>query len=89
MIPRTSTRPRLEELAALASITVDDLKEFKEADVEELTKELGLPVTAKVKLRGLHRKLLEAANADGVARPPCVLAVSHNLDPLRNRDLAH
>ena len=48
----------LEEVAALASIRVDDLKEFKEADFEELTRELGIPVTAKVKLRGLFRKLL-------------------------------
>ena len=55
----------LEELAALASITVGDLKEFKEADFEELTKELGIPVTAKVKLRGLHRELLESCAEGG------------------------
>ena len=48
----------LEELCTLASITVDDLKVFEPADFEELTKELGIPVTAKVKLRGLHRNLL-------------------------------
>ena len=48
----------LEKLAQLASITVDDLKVFEPADFEELTKELGLPVTAKVKLRELHRNLL-------------------------------
>ena len=55
----------LEELCTLASITVDDLKVFEPADFEELTKELGLPVTAKVKLRGLHRKLLESCAEDG------------------------
>ena len=55
----------LEELATLASITLDDLKAFEPADFEELTKELGLPVTAKVKLRGLHKTLL--ANAAGKA----------------------
>ena len=57
----------LAELAALASITVDDLTAFEPADFEELTKELGLPVTAKVKLRGLHRKLLESCAEGGGA----------------------
>ena len=55
----------LGELATLASITVDDLKDFKEADFEELTKDLGIHVTAKVKLRGLHRKLLESCAEGG------------------------
>ena len=48
----------LEEVAALASIRVDDLKEFTEADFEDLTKELNVAVTPRVKLRGLFRKLL-------------------------------
>ena len=48
----------LEELAALAGIGVDDLREFKESDFDDLTKELNVAVTARVKLRGLFRKLL-------------------------------
>ena len=58
----------LAELAALASITVDDQKEFKEADFEDLTKELNVAVTARVKLRGLFRKLLatERVSTPGV-----------------------
>ena len=60
----------LEEVAALASIRVDDLKEFKEADFEELTRELGIPVTAKVKLRGLFRKLLASQPALLEGVPP-------------------
>ena len=35
----------LAELCTLASITVDDLKVFEPADFEELTKELGIPVS--------------------------------------------
>ena len=49
----------LAELAALASIEVSDLKAFTAADFEELAKELAIPVAAKVKLRGLHNKLLD------------------------------
>ena len=40
----------LEELAALAGVGVDDLREFKESDFDDLTKELSVAVTARGEL---------------------------------------
>ena len=48
----------LEALAQLAGIQVDEFKEFKERDFEDLTVELGIQVTARVKLRAQFRQLV-------------------------------
>ena len=48
----------LEALAQLAGIQVDEFKEFKEKDFEDLTVELGIQVTARVKLRAQFRQLV-------------------------------
>ena len=59
----------LAELAALAEMEESLFAEFTESDFEDLTKDLGLPVPARVKLRGLHNKLLanSASEAAGIA----------------------
>ena len=58
----------LAELAALAQMEESLFAEFEPSDFEDLTKDLGLPVPARVQLRGLHKKLL--ANAAAPAGGP-------------------
>eukprot|EP01046_Picozoa_sp_COSAG06_P044397 COSAG06_NODE_5975_length_3174_cov_8.128130_3_plen_350_part_00 len=55
----------LAELAALAQMEESLFAEFEPSDFEDLTKDLGLPVPARVQLRGLHKKLLANSAAGG------------------------
>lgn len=48
----------LAELADRAGIQVDDFHEFKEKDFEDLTIEMGVQVTARVKLRSQFRQFV-------------------------------
>lgn len=56
----------LRELAALAGVDEADFVEFKEADLEDLTKELNVDVKGRVRLRTQHREML----ALGSPKPP-------------------
>ena len=56
----------LADLAVLAEATVEDLAEFTAAELDELTLGLNVHVTARVKLRALHRKFLTSRQVSTV-----------------------
>ena len=51
----------LAELAKLAGIDEKELLEYKEVDFEDLTKELGVAVKDRVRLRKLYRQMIDTA----------------------------
>ena len=75
--PKGGPGPKtLEELAALAEITMADIELFSEKALEELlADELEIKAKPRAKLKQQHRDLLEAKQAAGDAADRCIAAV--------------